>query len=106
MIEYNLEDVDVVILVVRVVFANGMNWEDFVRMVKEEKRFGNSVVGLIDKLYLEKNCIILLLSNNFDEMDDDEKIFFVDKVKLVFLLVIIFIMNFFCRVVLYLLVSC
>lgn len=86
LIEYNLEDVDVVILVVCVVFVKGMGWDDLVCMVKEEKKLGNLVVGVIDKFNLEKNCMILLLCNNFDEMDDDEKMFFVEKVLNCFIL--------------------
>lgn len=81
LIEYNLEDVEAAILAVRVALANGMSWEDLARMVKEEKKSGNPVAGLIDKLYLEKNCMTLLLSNNLDEMDDDEKTQPADKVE-------------------------
>ncbi|CAN4115284.1 unnamed protein product [Withania somnifera] len=81
LIEHNLEDVDAAILAVRVALANGMSWEDLARMVKEEKRSGNPVAGLIDKLHLERNCMTLLLSNNLDEMDDDEKTQPVDKVE-------------------------
>ena len=81
LIEYNLEDVDNAILAVRAALANGMTWEDLARMVKEEKKSGNPVAGLIDKLYLEKNCMTLLLSNNLDEMDDDEKTQPADKVS-------------------------
>ncbi|KAI4303092.1 hypothetical protein MLD38_038763 [Melastoma candidum] len=81
LIEYNLEDVDAAIVAVRVALANGMSWEDLARMVKEEKKAGNPVAGLIDKLNLERNCITLLLSNNLDEMDDDEKTLPVDKVE-------------------------
>ncbi|RWV83907.1 hypothetical protein GW17_00054424 [Ensete ventricosum] len=80
LIEYNLEDVDAAIVAVRVALANGMNWEDIARMVKEERKSGNPVAGLIDKLHLERNCITLLLSNNLDEMDDDEKTAPVEKV--------------------------
>lgn len=80
LIEYNLEDVDAAIIAVRVALANGMNWEDLARMVKEERKSGNPVAGLIDKLHLERNCITLLLSNNLDEMDDDEKTAPVEKV--------------------------
>lgn len=68
LIEYNLEDVDAAILAVRVALANGMSWDDLARMVKGEKKSGNPVAGLIDKLHLEKNCMTLLLSNNLDEM--------------------------------------
>lgn len=81
LIEYNLEDVDAAILAVRVALANGMSWEDLARMVKEEKKSGNPVAGLIDKLFLERNCITLLLSNNLDEMDDDERTQPADKVE-------------------------
>ncbi|KAG5052037.1 hypothetical protein JHK87_004235 [Glycine soja] len=79
LIEYNLEDVDAAILVVRVALAKGMNWDDLARMVKEEKKVGNPVAGLIDKLHLDRNCMTLLLNNNLDEMDDDEKTLPVDK---------------------------
>lgn len=87
LIEYNLEDVDVAILAARVALAKGMSWEDLARMVKEEKKSGNPVAGLIDKLHLERNCMTLLLSNNLDEMEDDEKTLPVDKVlfRLLFL---------------------
>lgn len=84
LIEYNLEDVDAAILAVRVALANRMSWEDLARMVKEERKAGNPVAGLIDKLYLERNCMSLLLSNNLDEMDDEEKTLPVEKVLLQF----------------------
>ncbi|KAJ0036069.1 hypothetical protein Pint_24282 [Pistacia integerrima] len=81
LIEYNLEDVDAAISAVRVALANRMSWEDLARMVKEEKKSGNPVAGLIDKLHLERNCMTLLLSNNLDEMNDDEKTLPVEKVE-------------------------
>ncbi|KAF2312706.1 hypothetical protein GH714_039704 [Hevea brasiliensis] len=81
LIEYNLEDVDAVILAVRVAVAKGMSWEDLTRMVKEEKKLGNLVAGLIDELHLERNCMTLLLSNSLNDMDDDEKTLPVDKVE-------------------------
>nr|XP_043635680.1 nuclear export mediator factor Nemf [Erigeron canadensis] len=81
LIEYNLEDVDAAILAVRVALANGMSWDDLARMVKEEKKSGNPVAGLIDKLHLERNSMSLLLSNNLDEMDDEEITQPVEKVE-------------------------
>lgn len=81
LIEYNLEDVDAAILAVRAALANGMDWKGLVRMVKEEKKAGNPVAGLIHSLQLEKNCLTLLLSNNLDDMDEDEKTRPVDKVE-------------------------
>ncbi|XP_047046843.1 ribosome quality control complex subunit NEMF-like [Lolium rigidum] len=81
LIEYNLEDVDAAITAVRVSLANGMSWEALTRMIKEERKAGNPVAGLIDKLSFEKNCISLLLSNNLDDMDEDEKTAPVEKVE-------------------------
>lgn len=97
LIEYNLEDVDAAILAVRVALANGMDWKDLALMVKEEKKSGNPVAGLIDKLNLERNCITLLLNNNLDEMDDDEKTQPVDKV-LFYLETCLFRLAFFNRI--------
>ncbi|KAL5700752.1 hypothetical protein ACHQM5_026160 [Ranunculus cassubicifolius] len=81
LIEYNLEDVDAALQAVRMALASGRTWEDLARMVKEEKKSGNPVAGLIDKLYLERNCMTLLLSNNLDDMDEDEKTRPADKVE-------------------------
>ncbi|XLU73636.1 hypothetical protein S245_032689, partial [Arachis hypogaea] len=81
LIEYNLEDVDAIILAVCVALAKGMNWDDLSRMVKDEKKSENPVASLIDKLHLERNCMILLLANNLDEMNDDEKTLPIDKVE-------------------------
>lgn len=81
LIEYNLEDVDAAILAVRAALASGMDWKGLERMVKEEKKAGNPVAGLIHSLQLEKNRITLLLSNNLDDMDEDEKTRPADKVE-------------------------
>uniref|UniRef100_A0A0E0EMT4 CCHC-type domain-containing protein n=1 Tax=Oryza meridionalis TaxID=40149 RepID=A0A0E0EMT4_9ORYZ len=81
LIEYNLEDVDAAIVAVRVSLANGMSWDALARMIKEEKKAGNPVAGLIDKLSFERNCITLLLSNNLDDMDDEEKTAPAEKVE-------------------------
>ena len=42
-------------------------------MVKEEKKIGNPIVGLIHNLHLKRNSITLLQSNNLDDMDEYEK---------------------------------
>ncbi|CAL4891663.1 unnamed protein product [Urochloa decumbens] len=81
LIEYNLEDVDAAILAVRVSLANEMSWEALTRMIKEERKAGNPVAGLIDKLNFERNCITLLLSNNLDDMNEDEITAPVEKVE-------------------------
>jgi hypothetical protein len=94
LIEYNLEDVDNAILAVRSILASGMDWKDLARMIKEEKKAGNPVAGLIHSLQLDKNQITLLLSNNLDDMDDDEKTQPVSKVSGFNNVLYIFILNF------------
>ncbi|KAI4338572.1 hypothetical protein MLD38_023615 [Melastoma candidum] len=86
LIEYNLEDVDAAIVAVRVALANGMSWEDLARMVKEEKKAGNPVAGLIDKLNLERNCIMVDDGEQDEKCtnklgDDEEKTLPVEKVE-------------------------
>lgn len=73
LIEYNLEDVDAAILAVRSALATGMNWNDLIRMIKEERKAGNPVASIIHSLQLEKDQITLLLCNNLDDMDEEEK---------------------------------
>ncbi|KAJ3681327.1 hypothetical protein LUZ60_015816 [Juncus effusus] len=81
LIEYNLTDVDAAITAVRVALANGMNWDDLKRMIKEERKLGNPVAGLIDKLNFERNCVTLFLSNDLDGMFEEEKTAPVEKVE-------------------------
>ncbi|MCO5552035.1 hypothetical protein L7F22_005544 [Adiantum nelumboides] len=73
LIEYNLEEVDAAILAVRSALATGMNWSDLSRMVKEERKAGNPIASIIHSLQLEKDQITLLLCNNLDDMDEEEK---------------------------------
>ena len=47
-----------------------MDWRTLERMIKEERRAGNPVAGLIHSLQLESNAITLLLTNELD--GDDE----------------------------------
>jgi len=61
-IEHNLQGVDSAILAVPVFLAKGIGWEDLARMVKDEKKAGNPIAGLIDKLHFEKNCMALLIA--------------------------------------------
>jgi hypothetical protein len=81
LIEYNLEEVDAAILAVRSALANGMDWADLGQMVKEERKAGNPVAGLIHSMQLEKNQITLLLSNNLDDMNEEEKTRPADRVR-------------------------
>jgi hypothetical protein len=61
LIEYNLGAVDAALNAVREAVASGMDWRELGRMVKEERRAGNPVAGLIDSLQLEGGRITLLL---------------------------------------------
>ncbi|KAI7842328.1 hypothetical protein COHA_003968 [Chlorella ohadii] len=73
LIEYNLEAVDAALNAVREAVASGMDWRDLARMIKEERRAGNPVAGLIDSLQLERSRVTLLLSNWLDEEEGDEE---------------------------------
>ncbi|KAK9805687.1 hypothetical protein WJX72_012021 [[Myrmecia] bisecta] len=72
LIEYNLEAVDAAINAVREALAAGLDWRELARMIKDERRAGNPVAGLIDSLQLERNKITLLLSNFLDEEEGDD----------------------------------
>lgn len=82
LIEYNLEDVDAAILAVRSALATGMKWNDLARMIKEERKAGNPIASIIHSLQLEKDQITLLLCNNLDDMDEEEKTQPATKVEL------------------------
>ncbi|KAL4425918.1 hypothetical protein ABPG75_009934 [Micractinium tetrahymenae] len=73
LIEYNLEAMDAALNAVREAVASGMDWRDLARMIKEERRAGNPVAGLIDSLQLERSRVTLLLSNWLDEEEGDEE---------------------------------
>ncbi|KAL4420985.1 hypothetical protein ABPG77_001304 [Micractinium sp. CCAP 211/92] len=73
LIEYNLDAVDAALNAVREAVASGMDWRDLARMIKEERRAGNPVAGLIDSLQLERSRVTLLLSNWLDEEDGDDE---------------------------------
>lgn len=47
--------------------ATGMDWRELEQLIKEERRAGNPVAGLIHSLQLDQNKITLLLSNLLDE---------------------------------------
>ena len=47
--------------------AVGMDWRELEVLIKEERRSGNPVAGLIHSLQLDQNKITLLLSNLLDD---------------------------------------
>lgn len=59
-----------------------MSWEDLARMVKDEKKSGNPVAGLIDTLHLERNWHDAAFEQQSCEMEDDEKTQPAEKVLL------------------------
>lgn len=48
--------------------TSGISWNDISRMVKEEKKAGNPLANLIQKINFEKNSVTLLL----DAVNEDE----------------------------------
>eukprot|EP00897_Mesotaenium_endlicherianum_P003139 jgi/Mesen1/2853/ME000174S02111 len=82
LVEYNLSAVDAAISAVRGALAGGMDWGDLGRMIKEERRAGNPVAGIIQSLQLDKNQITLLLSHHeYDDMDDEQRTLPMEKVE-------------------------
>jgi hypothetical protein len=53
--------------------TTGMDWQDLDRMIKEERRGGNPVAGLIHSLQLEQNKATLLLVNMLDDEDEGDE---------------------------------
>ena len=73
MLELHAQDVDKVILVVNSAISSGMTWEDISEMVAAETRNGNKIAGLVHKLQLDHNSVILKLPDVDYESDDDEE---------------------------------
>jgi hypothetical protein len=44
-----------------------MDWRELEAMIREERRAGNPVAGLIHSLQLDQNKVTLVLQNNLDE---------------------------------------
>eukprot|EP00002_Diphylleia_rotans_P021148 TRINITY_DN4117_c0_g1_i6.p1 TRINITY_DN4117_c0_g1~~TRINITY_DN4117_c0_g1_i6.p1 ORF type:complete len:823 (+),score=195.64 TRINITY_DN4117_c0_g1_i6:75-2543(+) len=72
LIEYNLEDVDRAILVIRSFLAQSMDWEEVTRIWKEERKKGNPIASMIHQLKFELNQITVLLSDNLDDATEEE----------------------------------
>jgi predicted ribosome quality control (RQC) complex YloA/Tae2 family protein len=73
LIELNLAGVDAALNAVREALAGGMDWGDLGRMVKEERRAGNPVAGLIDALHLDRNKLTLALRDPLEEEEEQEE---------------------------------
>lgn len=73
LIECNVEAVDGAINAVRAALAQGLNWQELKKLIKEEREAGNPMASLIHSLQLEHNRITLLLSNMLDDEEGDEE---------------------------------
>ena len=69
LIEYNLEKVDAVIASVNALLASGQSWDEIERFVDDERRAGNPVAGLVRKLDLANDAVIVGLANRLDGDD-------------------------------------
>ncbi|KAJ3224729.1 hypothetical protein HK099_007978 [Clydaea vesicula] len=76
----NLENVDSLILTIKGLLSQGMDWVDLSELIKEEQRNGNKIAQLVVKLKLEAGQVTIKLRTsepneaNFDinsESDDD-----------------------------------
>ena len=72
LITRNQELVDNAILAVQSAVANQMSWQDIQVLVKEAQAKGDPVASAIKQLKLESNHITLLLSDPYEDSDEDE----------------------------------
>ena len=72
LIEYNLSAVDAALKAVNDALATGMDWPSLQRLVKDERRAGNPVAGMITAMDFAKGTITLLLGNVLDWEDEDD----------------------------------
>lgn len=72
LIEANLEMCDQAIMIIRNAIATGMDWKDLADLVEEEKRHGNPIALMIDTLKLESNHICVILSDPYEDYEEDE----------------------------------
>ncbi|KAF9346640.1 hypothetical protein BGX26_001841 [Mortierella sp. AD094] len=73
LIESNLEMCDQAIMIIRNAVATGMDWKDLADLVDEEKRHGNPIALMIDSLKLESNCVCVILSDPYDEVQEEQE---------------------------------
>jgi len=73
LIEYNLDAVDVALHAVNSALAGGTAWDDLEQMIKEERRTGNPVAGMIKSMDLANNAITVVLHNHLDDEEEDEE---------------------------------
>ncbi|KAG0261714.1 hypothetical protein BG011_000741 [Mortierella polycephala] len=71
LIEANLEMCDQAIMIIRNAIATGMDWKDLADLVEEEKKHGNPIALMIDALKLESNQVCVILSDPYDEEEED-----------------------------------
>ena len=71
LLEIHAEDVDKAVLVINSALSSGMGWEDIAEMVQEEKDRRNPIALLVSKLRLDRNHVVLALSNPYSDDEGD-----------------------------------
>lgn len=71
LVEYNLGAVDAALKAVKDALATGMDWPSLHRLVKDERKAGNPVAGLITSMDLAKGTVTLVLGNVLDWEEAD-----------------------------------
>ena len=71
-------EVQAIIEIVGMMQVSGIGWTDIARMIKEEKKAGNHLAGMIYKLNLEKSQVTLLLDADDEEQENMEPVVRVD----------------------------
>ncbi|TPX37091.1 hypothetical protein SmJEL517_g00927 [Synchytrium microbalum] len=71
-IEINMVDIDSLLQTLRSLIASGMDWKDLDKLVKDEKKKGNKIAGMITGLKMEVGMVSISLRDPDDEEGEDE----------------------------------
>eukprot|EP00898_Chlorokybus_atmophyticus_P002379 jgi/Chlat1/3141/Chrsp21S03365 len=81
LIQFHSEEVDAAVELVRDPLDEGMDWGKITNLVKEKRKAGDAVAGLIHGLDLANKKITLLLADDIDDVSEEVKTTPVHKVE-------------------------
>ena len=74
LVEVYAADIEKVCLVINSAVSTGMDWTAIEQMVRTEAAAGNPIAGLVHKLRLDRNHVVLRLKDLFADQDDDSEV--------------------------------
>jgi len=73
LVEVYAADIEKVCLVINSAVSSGMDWAAIEQMVRTEAAAGNPIAGLVHKLRLDRNHVVLRLKDLFADQDNDSE---------------------------------